>query len=380
MHGSSCAQVFQANCQPWKSPEPRSDFMMDRWEIADQNGRFSSTPPWWLVLSRVPSWRVFCEPGIRQPPKKGNMFKFQICEKMGDFKWLSTASFFPASSHQALNLVDTIVQCLFLTLLGVGLGGQWDFMHIQLLETQTCRKKTLATCEEASNGLVATGSRPWAKWRSCGCPPRSRHSGLHLSVCGPSAKYAVWSSSSVAPLLWSWWWSLSLSFVIVDVVVVAAATIAVPAFVVHDRIWTYRVFQIQGPCLGLVWFGSTSPLEPPLNPLSTKTPLILCEPIWIMFAPPLEVLCNKSPHFSITFRTAPRKIAMFDTVWLPEGSFRHVVLQVFGLVLSTLSVALLFEKVFRSEALGRYCNTLGEAPTSALIVFLRLGAKSRAVG
>lgn len=43
---------------------------------------------------------------------------------------------------------------------------------------------------------------------------------------------------------------------------------------------------------------------------------------------------------------------------------------VFGLVLSTLSVALLFEKVFRSEALGRYCNTLGEAPTSALIVFL----------
>ena len=61
-------------------------------------------------------------------------------------------------------------------------------------------------------------------------------------------------------------------------------------------------------------------------------------------------------------------------------SFPHVVLQVFGLVLSTLSVALLFEKVFRSEALGRYCNTLGEAPTSALIVFLRLGAKSRAVG
>jgi hypothetical protein len=88
------------------------------------------------------------------------MFKFQICEKMGDFKCLSTASFYPASSHQALNLVDTIVQCLFLTLLGVGLGGQWDFMHIQLLETQTCRKKTLATCEEASNGLVATGSRP----------------------------------------------------------------------------------------------------------------------------------------------------------------------------------------------------------------------------
>lgn len=43
---------------------------------------------------------------------------------------------------------------------------------------------------------------------------------------------------------------------------------------------------------------------------------------------------------------------------------------VFGLVLSTLSVALLLDKFFRSEALGRYCSALGEAPNSALIMFL----------
>ena len=107
------------------------------------------------------------------------------------------------------------------------------------------------------------------------------------------------------------------------------------------------------------------------------------------------VFCSASPHLAISFGTTPGKIStdpgnqrgngtplnmadvplpcliLFDSL---IGAFSPV--QVFGLVLSTLSVALLLDKFFRSEALGRYCTALGEAPNSGLIMFLRLGAKS----